>query len=291
MGEFFAISCGAVWALAVILLRKSGESVPPFQLNLFRTVLSSLMLFVTLVVLGKPVFADVAREDVLILMASGVIAIAISDTLFLMCLNRVGAGLNAIVDATYSPFVILWAYALLGERLQPVQYAGMVLIISGVVVASWVAPPHGTSRATLVAGILYGIGAMATISFGIVLAKPALTRTDVIWATAVRQFGAMIALGAVALIRPDRRSVFSTFLPSDSWRFTVPATVLGSYVALTLWIAGMKYTAETGTAGILNQTSTLFILVLASLFLKEKFTRRKALAALLSVAGIVLTVV
>lgn len=290
MGEFFAVACAFVWAVAVILFRKSGESVPPFQLNLFRVVVSTGLLVLTLVFMGQPVFAGADRMDVLILMGSGVIAIAISDTLFHMALNRVGAGLNAIVDSLYSPFTILWAFLMLGEKLGPTEYLGMLLIIGSVIVASRVHPPAGTSRATLVAGILYGIGAMATISFGIVLAKPVLTHTDVVWATAIRQIGALIALLAVALSRPGRQRLFRVFLPSRSWRFTVPGTVTGSYISLMLWIAGMKY-AETGTAAILNQSSTFFILVAASVVLKEKFTPRKAISALLAVGGVILTVI
>lgn len=289
MGEFFALACAFVWAVAVILFRKSGETVPPFQLNLFRVGISTVLLTLTLVALGRPIFAGAALSDVLILMASGVIAIAISDTLFHMALNRVGAGLNAIVDSLYSPFTILWAFVMLGEKLGPTEYLGMVLIISSVVVASRVAPPAGTPRGELIAGIAYGVAAMATISFGIVLAKPVLTHTDVVWATTIRQFGALVALGGVALLRPGRRRLLGVFRPSRSWRFSLPGTVAGSYISLMLWIAGMKY-AETGTAAILNQSSTFFILVAASVVLKEKFTRRKALSALLAVSGVILTV-
>jgi drug/metabolite transporter (DMT)-like permease len=53
------------------------------------------------------------------------------------------------------------------------------------------------------------------------------------------------------------------------------------------WIAGMKFT-DTGTAAILNQTSTIFILVFASLFLHEPFTLRRSIAAALAFAGILM---
>lgn len=288
MGEFYALACALVWAVAVVFFRKSGETVAPFSLNLFRVSVSSVLLIGTLVLLDKPIFGQAPWSDVLILMISGVIAIAISDTLFHMCLNRVGAGLNGIVDSLYSPFIILFAFLMLGERLGALQFAGMGLIITGVLLASRVAPPPGTSRRTLVTGILLGVCAMATISFGIVLAKPVLVRSDVLWATAVRQIGALIALAAVTLFHRDRTGVLRAFRPNASWRFTIPGTVLGSYVSLTLWIAGMKY-ADTGTAGILNQTSTLFILILATVILKEPFSRRKGLSVLFTLAGVVLT--
>ncbi|MCH7814824.1 MAG: EamA family transporter, partial [Planctomycetes bacterium] len=43
-------------------------------------------------------------------------------------------------------------------------------------------------------------------------------------------------------------------------------------------------------AALLNQTSVIFALVLASVFLKERFTRRKLLAIVLGLAGVVLVV-
>ena len=56
---------------------------------------------------------------------------------------------------------------------------------------------------------------------------------------------------------------------------------------LVLWIAGMKLT-HAGVAAILNQTSSILVLVFASLFLKERFTRRKAAASALAVGGILM---
>jgi len=287
LGEIFAMSCAVVWAFAVIFFKKSGETVAPFTLNLFRVCVSSVLFTFALTILGRPVFGQAPLADYVILMASGVIAIAISDTLFHMCLNRVGAGLNAIVDTLYSPFIILYAFFMLGERLRWEQVLGMFLIIGGVLVASLTRPPKDLTRRDLVIGMLFGVGAMATIGFGIVLAKPVLERSDVLWATAVRQYGALLALVLVAGVMPGRRARWAVFRPHAAWKFTLPGTFLGSFLALILWIAGMKYTSA-GTAGILNQTSTIYILILASVFLKEPFTKRKLMATVVALGGILL---
>jgi drug/metabolite transporter (DMT)-like permease len=265
----------------------SGQKVAPFPLNLFRVAVSFLLLGGTLLVLRRPLWGVAPWQDYAVLMASGVMAIAISDTLFHLALNRVGAGINAIVNAMYSPFIVLFALILLGETLDARTLAGMVLIVSGVLVTTRARTPEGMARRSLVVGILYGVAAMATLALGIVFAKPVLERTDVLWATAVRQIGALAALLPVALLLPRRRNRFAVFRPSQAWRYTLPGTFLGSYLALLLWIGGMKL-APAGTAAILNQTSTVYILVLASIVLKEPFTRRKLLAAILALAGVLL---
>jgi drug/metabolite transporter (DMT)-like permease len=53
-----------------------------------------------------------------------VVGIALSDTFFFQCLNLLGASLTAVVDCLYSPFVILFSFLFLGERLSFRQILG-----------------------------------------------------------------------------------------------------------------------------------------------------------------------
>ena len=287
MGEFFALLAAVVWSNAVILLKKSGESVPPLALNLFRVALTAPLLALTLVALRQPVVREVPVADYLILFASGIIAIAISDTLFHKSLNMVGAGISAIVGCLYSPSVVMLAFLLIGERFTAGQLAGMGFIITGVIVAAGHRPPEGTGTRQIVVGVILGALSLVAVALGIVIAKPVLNRSPVVWATTMRQVGALGALLPIALISSRRAHIFRAFRPARAWKYTIPATLLGSYVALMAWIAGMKYTLA-GVAAMLNQTSTIFILIFATVFLREPLTRRKIAAAALAVCGIVL---
>ncbi len=287
MGEIFALSTALVWAFAVILFKKSGEKIPPFALNFFRVAVASLLFVLTFVIMREPLWGRAPLKDYLLLVLSGFLAIAISDTLFHKCLNMVGAGINAIVDTLYSPFIVFFAFTLLGERFSFWHYAGMVVIVTGVLVTTRVDPPAGSTRRQLIVGIVYGVFSMATLGLGIVIAKPVLDRSPVLWATAVRQIGSLLTMIPALAIPAVRREALMTFRPQRHWKFMMPATVLGSYLALIFWIAGMKYT-QAGVAAILNQTSSIHILIFASIFLKEPFTKHKAIAAALAVAGVLM---
>jgi len=288
-GEIFALLAALVWALAVILFKRSGETVPALALNFFRVCLSSLLFLVTLALLRIPLLGVAPLGDYAILALSGVISIAISDTLFHMSLNRVGAGINAILDCMYSPSVVFFGFVLLGERLGWNQFAGMGLVIGGVMVAAGHAPPPGTARRTIVVGVICGLASMVTLGLGIVIAKPVLERSSVLWATTVRQLASLAVLLPLALLSPRHRTMLQALRPRRDWRFAVPGTVLGSYIALLCWITGFKY-ARAGTAAILNQSTTIFILIFAAFFLRGPFTRRKGVAVVLALAGILLVV-
>ncbi len=287
MGEVFALLTAVIWAAAVILLKRSGEDVPPFTLNLFRVVVSTALLIPTVVAAGEATWDGWSASDVLLLFASGIIAIAISDTLFHMSLNIVGAGISAIIDCLYSPLTVLLAMLLLDERLGPLQLLGMVLVITGVAAASRHEPPHGVTPRQLLVGIAWGTLSMAALALGIVIAKPVLDHAPVLWATAVRQIGCLLVMAPIAVLSPRRRQILRVLRPSPTWRVSLPGAFLGSYLALMCWIAGMKYT-KVGIAAILNQSSTIYILILAAIFLRERFTVRKAVASAIALAGILL---
>lgn len=287
LGELCALGAAMVWATAVILFRKSGETTPPFSLNLFRVGISALVLTPLALASGETIFEGRAPADLMWLAVSGVVGIAVSDTLFHRCLNMVGAGLNAIVDCLYSPFVAVFAFMLLGERLGPWQLGGMMLVLVGVMVTSNAVPPAGSTKKDLVVGILWGAGAMATLAIGVIWAKPVLEGNSLLWAAAIRQIASFAVMAPVALVLPERKKIWGVFRPNSSWRFTLSGTLCGSVLSMLLWLAGMKFT-EAGTAAIINQTATVFILVLASVFLREPFTAKRWIAAALAIAGILM---
>jgi drug/metabolite transporter (DMT)-like permease len=286
MGEVYALVSAVVWAFAVILFKRSGETVPPFALNLYRAFISLVLVLVTMLALREPLISGAPLRDYLILFLSGIIGIAISDTLFHRSLNIVGAGITAIVDCLYSPFVVIIAYLAIGERFGSWQVAGMIVIIAAVVFAARHEPPPGRTRRQLAVGVMYGALAMLTLAIGIVIAKPVLDRSSVLWATSMRLTGCVAVMLPIGLLSRGRRDIIQAFIPSRSWRFTLSGAVV-AYIALVVWIAGMKYT-QAGIAAILNQTNTVYVLLFASLFLGEPFTRRKLASAALAVAGILM---
>jgi drug/metabolite transporter (DMT)-like permease len=286
MGEFYALLTAVFWAGAVILFKRSGEDLPPLVLNTLRVTVSSVLLLGTMLLAGQPPWRQADGSDLVLIVASGLIAIVIADTLFHASLNRIGAGLTAIVDCLYPPLTAVFAFLLLREVLAPVHFLGMALVVGAVLVSSRAVPPAGVARRVLIQGILLGIAGMAALSLGIVIVKPVLTDQSVIWVTGMRQFVALVLLWpALLATRQGRRDLRHLRLSRTMLRYAVPGTILGSYLSLMCWIAGMKHTTA-GIAAILNQTATIYIIVLAWLLLKERLTRRHLFACALAVGGV-----
>ncbi len=284
LGEILALASGLVWAIAVILFRISGRRVHPIGLNLAKCVLALVIMVPTLAVLGEPLAPAVPASTVGLLLLSGILGIAVSDTLFFYALNKLGAGLTAIVDCFYTPFVIGLSFLLLGERLTLIQLVGAALVVSAVLTLSKEGKIEKLDRKDLAAGILYGILAMFFVAFGIVMVKPILGSVSVFWATFVRIAGGALALTILVPFLKNRRAILAPLLESRNWKALVPAAFFGSYLSLILWMGGMKY-AKASVAAILNQLNTIFIVIIAAIFLKERLTGWKILAVVLAFVG------
>lgn len=287
LGEILSVAAALIWAGSVVLFRMSGRAIAPLALNFFKNIVAAILLSATLVVFRQSLVRDVPALDYAILALSGVLGIAVGDTLFFKSLNIVGAGLSQIVSLAYSPFVILFAFSLLGERLSPGDLLGACLILVGILLTTARTTTPDLSARDLRRGIGLATLAVAVNALGVTIAKPVLDRSPVLWSTAVRLLAGVGALMVLTLVSPRRRYLWSMLRPSPSWKVAIPAAVLGAYLAMIVWIGGMKYT-QASTASILNQTSAVFVLPLAAVFLHERITLRKSAAVAMAMAGVML---
>ncbi len=293
IGKACAFLTAVTWAMALVLFKKSTESLSPIALNLFKNVVGLVLLIATLAFAplfwtSESISAVMAHPltDHAILIVSGVIGIALADTLFLHALDLVGVGILSIVDCLYSPFVILFSLLILPEYLSLSLVVGASLILVGVFASSRHTPPPNRTKGQLIAGILLGALAMALMAIGIVAAKLVLEGGDypLVWATTMRLGAGSIALAIYMAGSPHRSALWKSFRPSASWRVSVPASVLGTYVAMLFWVAGFKY-APASVVSVLNQMSVIFATLFAALILKEALTLRKVIALTLAFTG------
>jgi drug/metabolite transporter (DMT)-like permease len=286
-GQALALLAAVLWGIAVILFKKSGETVHPIALNLFKNLFAVILFLPTMWVFGEPLIRQVPRSEYLLFLASGVIGLGIGDTFFFKSLNRIGAGLSAIVAAMYSPSIITLSIIYLDERLTLVQLVGTLLIITAVLTTTRLKHGEKIGRRDLFWGILWGVLSTAATAIGVVMIKPALEQSPLLWAIEVRLFGGLVSLGIIALFHPLGRKMFSPIFSAHGWSYTVSSSFFGAYLTMIVWLAGMKFT-QASIASALNQTSIVFVFLFGTIFLHEPITTKRTLAITLAVCGVFL---
>ncbi len=287
LGETLALAAALSWSAGVILFRKLGDQSPPVAVNLFKNAVTVVLLALTLPLAGTPFLPDRPASDWLLLVVSGLLGISLADTLFFMALNRLGAGLVAVVDTLYAPAVIGLSVLFLGERLGAQVLVGAVLIVGAILVGAADRPAPGSTRRRIVEGAVLGAVAIFCMAAGIVMAKGVLETAPLLWAAEVRMAAGTAGLLPLLLFPRWREGIAPLFRPSRRWALAVPASVLGAYLSMTAWLGGFKFTLVS-VAAVLNQLSTIFIFLLAAVFLREPMTKRRTLAVAMAVAGALL---
>ena len=290
IGESLALLCAMTWAVAVILFKKSGETVHPIALNIFKNILATALLIPTIWFVGEEIFRDVPFSEYGLYLFSGALGIGIGDTLFLKSLNKLGASLTAIVVCLYSPVVITLSMFWLSESLTVWQAMGAAIIVSAVLFASLGKNRNGLSRRDIFIGLAYGCVAQLANGTSIVMIKQQLESTPVFWVAGVRLVGGTAILALYLIVHPHRAAIMRTLYTKVGWAYTIGGSVTGAYLSMIIWLGGMKYT-QASVAAALNQTSSIFIFILAAIFLKEKVTWLKVLGIVLAVTGALLVIV
>jgi drug/metabolite transporter (DMT)-like permease len=287
LGEGLSLLAAITWAVAIILFKKSGEKVHPIALNFFKNILAFILFAVTILFLGEHVIRDVPTGDYVLLLLSGALGIGIGDTLFLKSLNLLGAGLIAIVNCLWAPSIIFLSFFWLNESMSALQLLGALLIIAAVLTAVSKKGKGNISKHNLIWGIFWGVVATASGATGIVMIKGLLEQSPLLWVTEVRLLGGIITLIIILLLHPNRKKIISSLRARQSWGYTISGSFIGAYMAMIIWLGGMKF-ASASIASALNQTSNIFVFILAGLFLKEPINRQRIIGILLGVLGAIL---
>ncbi|MEN8149570.1 MAG: DMT family transporter [Planctomycetota bacterium] len=290
-GQFWALAAGLLWAVAVILFKRSGESIPPPVLNLFKGCVALLLVFLPIHLFQGVGGDGWTAGDWGLVVLSGLLGITLADTLFFMALNRLGAGMNAIVDCVYAPAMVTMAMLYLGEMPTAAELGGGALILVAILVGSATKPAPGRTRKDLTVGIVLGLLGMVVMSASVVMIKYLFVPEHAVAVTTWRLATGTAFLFATVLCRRKwRESFLSLARPSAAWKIAIPGSLLGAGFAMLAWIAGFTYCETITPAAMLNQFSTIYIFVLATVVLKEPMTRRRVAAFGLAIAGAMIVI-
>ena len=285
LGEAFALLSAMAWAVGVILYSKLGTWLPPLQLNFIKNTLVLGMLAVALPLVHGLALPDISAAEISIAITSGVIGLALADTLYLKALNQLGAGRMGIIGNLYSPFVIALSFVFLGERLGPLQIVGFVLVSSGVLLVSGKRERERQAGGpSVLSGVLLGVLAILLMAVAIVMVKRVLEAQPLVWISLIRMGGALVGLLLIVGLRGELRTL-NPWRMRVHWPTLVIAAFVGQFLSTLFWLGGYKYT-DAMVAAILNESSSAFIVLLAWLWLREPMDRRRAGGIALAIAGV-----
>ncbi|QZY00169.1 DMT family transporter [Halobaculum rubrum] len=218
-----------------------------------------------------------ARET-LTAIALGAVGYAGVSYGFFVGVERMSAGLAAVLLYTYPLFVVALAAAFLDERVGSRTVIAAGLTLGGVVLISWTG-----------ASAFDPIGAAATIAAAglyaayIVVSRVTLETTDERVLTAYVAPAAAVSLAIVAALT-DAITLPST---AAGWGAVVALGVVATAFAMVAFFAGLARVGA-GRAGVLSTAEPAVAVALGAAFLGESVTPPMIAGGMLVVVGVVL---
>ena len=299
IGEILSLLCAFLWAIAVIYYKKSGDHFNAYEMNLFKSVLV-FALMVPTVILADQLFEpahdfnythvygffipEIETSHLFIILSSGFVGIMLADMFYLRALQLIGASLTGITGSLYSPFVVGFSLLFLGEALNVWQYIGMVMVLSGVILVGYRKKALDIKHPPI-KGFIYAVLAVLFTALGIVMIKPLSNEVPFFWLILIRSFGGMVAMLVYGLVLKKSLAIFHV-VKKKGGKWLIVGAFIGQYVSMMVWVAGYKYTSAS-IASILNETASIFILLLSWLMLGEKIDRRKLVGIGITMTGVV----
>ena len=282
MGDLYAVITAVCWSSAVILFDISTKNFTAIQLNVLKNFIGVFGFILTIVLFSIP-SPNFSQQNIFTLALSGFLGILIADGLFLESLRRLGSGISAVVSTIYTPTVFIIAFILFNETINLHSYIGGVLVLGGITISVF-QPPKTIKKRDLYIGILFGIMANILTAYSVIIIKPIMKNNSVVY-VALYRFSIGFIFGIlINILKSGIKQVTQIFKQGLTNQYVVFGAFLGTYLSVIFWLAGYKYTLA-GRAAIYNQLSTVFIIILARVFLKEPMTSKKIIGVSLAIFG------
>jgi drug/metabolite transporter (DMT)-like permease len=283
LGEFLSLLCAFLWAFAVILYKKAGDHFNAYEMNLFKSAFVLVLMIPTVLFTTGLVVPEMNAGQFWILFLSGFIGIMMADFFYLRALQLIGASLTGITGSLYSPFVVILSMLYLGEILVKWQYIGMILVMIGVITVSYRRKSLNIEHPPIRGFIYAGLGVFFT-ALGIVIIKPLSHEIPFFWIILIRSIGGLVTMLVYGIILRKSLSILHV-VKAKGGVWLILGAFLGQYLSMMVWVAGYKYTSAS-IASILNETASVFILILSWLILGETISRRKLIGIFITMIGV-----
>jgi drug/metabolite transporter (DMT)-like permease len=304
-----ALAAACCWTVSTLLWRRLPNALSPGRLNLLKNLLA--LGFLLPLVLGQP--WQLPPRGLLLLLASGVVGIALGDSLFFAALRRLGSRRTLTIDAAGPALTTLVGVVLLQEWPGPSQLLGIALITLAVALVARGAAPAGQAPAgQALAGLASGAGAVRGVglalaglvcgSLGAVLSRSALLSGTIspLQSASLRLAAASVVLlplllrwrpRPAAAARRSRAEPAAVAAPMalGSWPLLLLATLLGTSAGIVLQQAALAGLPG-GLAVALLSTAPVMALPLAWWLEGDRPGWRGLAAGLAALAGVTLVV-
>jgi drug/metabolite transporter (DMT)-like permease len=291
LGQLAALGTAFCWSLTAIFFSYSGRLVGSHVVNRSRLVFAMLFISISHLILIGTVFpfeAEPYRWGWLAL--SSILGLVLGDTFLFRAYVLVGPRLAMLMMSTVPIISTIMAAVFLGERVAPIELAGIVVTVSGI---AWVVTEQRSDQAMVEnkhysSGLFFGLLGALGQAANLIAAKFALGGDfPSISATSIRLLVALVILWLLAAIRGQLGYTLAKWRNRAALKSMIAGSIVGPFLGIWLSLQAVKL-APVGIASTLMALPPVILIPLGYFLYGERVGMRGLVGTLVAFCGVAL---
>ena len=294
LGEVAALLTAACWTVTAMAFESAGKRVGALSLNLIRLVIGLFFLSIYNTIANDGFLPVATSYQWFWLILSGLVGFVLGDLFLFRAFILIGARISMLIMSLVPPLTAFIGWITLGEVLSGIEFLGMVITISGIVMVmitridkSKESKRKNVRTGPLVMGGMFALGGAVGQAAGLVLSKKGMQDMDAFEATQIRIMAGMVGFIIVISLFRRWKKVYEGIRDMKAMKFMTLGSFTGPFLGVSFSLLAVQHT-DTGVAATLMALTPVMIIPPAILFKNEKIKPLEIIGALISVGGVAL---
>jgi drug/metabolite transporter (DMT)-like permease len=289
-GEFAALLVAFFWSITALSFESASRKVGSLPVNIIRLVIGlGFLTLLNLLFRGLLLPTDASLHNWIWLSVSGLIGFVLGDFFLFKSYTIIGSWFAMLIMTLAPPMAAIFGWLLLHENLNLLSIAGIIVTITGIVIAMFRRDKENRKMTVSkpLIGLLYAFGGALGQALGIVFSKYGMQQYNPFAATQIRII--MGILGFIVLITVAGKWGPVRTALSDP-KAMLPITIgsfFGPFLGVSFSLLAVQNTS-TGVASTIMALVPIFIIPPSILLFKHKVTAREIIGTIISLGGVAL---
>ena len=289
LGQLLALLTAVCWAHNSVSYSIAGKRVTSQTVTHIRLWIAlPAVIIVHRIFLGSALPEITFNLPFILLFASGFVGFFIADIFIFYGFVAIGPGRTLLI-LTLSPILsAVLSFFFLNESLRPIQSAGMLVTISGILLVIINENKLAKPDSDKLKGFIFAVIGTVAQGAGMVLSKMGMEGgIHPISANVVRITAGFTGLAAYALLRGEFINDFRRMRDFKALKITAVAALIGPVLGIIMTLYALQL-APVGIVTTLTQISPVLLLPVEAVMFKRKITASILIGTLVAVAGAVM---
>jgi drug/metabolite transporter (DMT)-like permease len=288
IGEFAALGVAFSWTITALAFEYAAKRVGSLNVNLLRLPIA--FIFLTVFNLFSRNYAlptDAGQHQWIWLTISGFVGFVIGDLFLFKAFILIGSRFSMLIMTIVPPMTAFMGWLVLNETLSEYSLLGMVLTITGIIIAVNTHKDKETKKfsARSTRGILFALAGTFGQSGGLILSKIGMQNYNPFASSQIRIIAGSVGFVGIMIFLKRFKDISSAIKDKEGMKGIFIGSFFGPFIGVSFSLFAIQH-ANTGIASTIMAIVPILIIPPTVFLFKQKISTLEIVGAFISVIGV-----